>query len=76
VQQPVSVGVDVGGTFTDVVSFGSGTGDLAVLKFSTSSDPISALSAGLRSMRTASSEVSLLTPSQALLDYGHGSKTD
>jgi len=53
--------VDVGGTFTDIVAFDSGTGTLEVRKFSTSRNPSLAISSGLRELATEPDEISLFT---------------
>jgi N-methylhydantoinase A len=66
VELSVSVGVDVGGTFTDVISFDSRTGDLSVLKFPTSADPTSALSSGLKELGVDPSQVSILSHATTL----------
>ena len=60
-QQPISIGVDVGGTFTDIISFNVRTGELAVVKFPTSADPSAAVSKGLRKLGTEPEDVSLLS---------------
>ena len=60
-QQPVSIGVDVGGTFTDLISFDARTGELAVLKFPTSADPSTAISDGLKDLGTIPGKVSLFS---------------
>ncbi len=44
------VGVDVGGTFTDVVTFDVKTGALEVLKFPTTEDPSDGISKGLQDL--------------------------
>ncbi|MGD0477098.1 MAG: hydantoinase/oxoprolinase family protein [Nitrososphaerales archaeon] len=57
----VSVGVDVGGTFTDIITFDSSTGTLEVRKFPTSRIPSLAISRGLRELATPPDEISLFT---------------
>ncbi|MGP8124883.1 MAG: hydantoinase/oxoprolinase family protein [Nitrososphaerales archaeon] len=57
----VSVGVDVGGTFTDIMTFDSGTGELRVRKFPTSRNPSLAISRGLKELGTLPDEISLFT---------------
>lgn len=57
----VSVGVDVGGTFTDIIAFDSGTGTLEVRKFPTSRNPSLAISSGLRELATEPDEITLFT---------------
>jgi len=57
----VSVGVDVGGTFTDIVTFDSQTGVLRVHKFPTTRNPSLAISRGLEELATPPDEISLFT---------------
>jgi N-methylhydantoinase A len=53
--------VDVGGTFTDIITFDSGTGTLGVHKFPTSRNPSLAISRGLKELATRPDEISLFT---------------
>ena len=53
--------MDVGGTFTDIIAFDSGTGTLEVRKFPTSRNPSLAISGGLRELATEPDEISLFT---------------
>lgn len=57
----VYVGVDVGGTFTDVMTFDSRTGDFEVRKLPTSRNPSLAISRGLRGLATRPGEICLFT---------------
>ena len=57
----VSVGVDVGGTFTDIIAFDSDTGTLEVRKFPTSRKPSLAISSGFGELATEPDEISLFT---------------
>jgi len=57
----LSVGVDVGGTFTDIINLDSGTGALSVLKVPTSKNPSSAIVAGLVGLGVRAQEVALLS---------------
>lgn len=57
----VSVGVDVGGTFTDIITFDNRTAEFGVLKFPTSQDPALAISRGLGELAARPDEISLFT---------------
>ncbi len=57
----VTVGVDVGGTFTDMVSFDPQTQRLGVLKFPTARDPAGSIVRGLRRMKVSPSRVVLFS---------------
>ncbi|MBI3841337.1 MAG: hydantoinase/oxoprolinase family protein [Thaumarchaeota archaeon] len=64
--RPVSIGVDVGGTFTDVVSFDARTGLISVLKLLTSKDPSTAIASGVKKVHRDPKEVSLLVHATTL----------
>ena len=53
--------MDVGGTFTDIITFDGATGTLEVRKLPTSRNPSLAISRGLRELATAPDEISLFT---------------
>ena len=53
--------MDVGGTFTDIITFDSSTGALEVRKFPTSRNPSLAISRGLKELATSPDEISLFT---------------
>lgn len=57
----LTVGVDVGGTFTDIIRFDAHTGGLSVLKIPTSRDPSSAILRGLREMGATGRDVTLVS---------------
>ncbi len=57
----VSVGVDIGGTFTDIITFDSGTGTLDVRKFPTSRNPSLSISKGLRELEVRPDRINLFT---------------
>lgn len=60
-ERRVSVGVDIGGTFTDIMIFDSGTGALRVRKFPTSRNPSRAISRGLEELETSPDGIRLFT---------------
>ena len=65
-RRPISIGVDVGGTFTDVISFDARTGRLDVLKFPTSADPSAAISKGVKDLGISPGRVSLFSHATTL----------
>ena len=56
-----TIGVDVGGTFTDVMALETRTGRLRVAKFPTSEDPARSIALALKDLGVAPSEVELLS---------------
>ncbi|QQG48143.1 MAG: hydantoinase/oxoprolinase family protein [archaeon] len=63
---PVSVGVDVGGTFTDIVSFDSRSGLLSVLKFPTAVSPPASIVRGVLRLNPRPSELALISHATTL----------
>jgi N-methylhydantoinase A len=76
---PIRVGIDVGGTFTDLVAQPPAGGALRILKVPTTSDPSEAVLAGLRILLRHDEEVVTLTHgttavTNAMLE-GRGART-
>jgi N-methylhydantoinase A len=65
-QRPVFIGVDVGGTFTDIVSFDTRTGELVVHKSLTPSDPSASVHAGLKALGADPGRVSMVSHATTL----------
>ena len=76
---PLRVGIDVGGTFTDLVAQPASGGALRMLKVPTTGDPSEAVLAGLRTLLRPGEEVATLThgttvATNAILE-GRGART-
>lgn len=60
-REGVLVGADVGGTFTDVMTFDAATGELRVHKFPTSKDPSRSIFRALKTLGIRPREIALFT---------------